>query len=144
MQVKASFADISGEKPLNNTPRQIESLKPVILGLKHISVQITPSWKGHFLFLGLLSSASACLQFVFGYLFQSYKPLSYQYCHNQTFRLMVRPRPWRIEIHFGRSWSQLDGPTHPSENIYDFGRNSRKPSSCRWNHYVFGIIGKLF
>ena len=31
--------------------------------------------------------------------------------YTQNFRLMVRPRPWRIKIHYGRRWSQLDGPT---------------------------------
>ena len=44
---------------------------------------------------------------------------------------MVRPHPWRIKLHFGRSWSQLDGPTGPSENISDFGKN--------WeNHLLLG------
>ncbi len=37
----------------------------------------------------------------------------------QTFRLAVHSCPWRIKLHLGHSWSQLDGPTGPSEN--DFG-----------------------
>ena len=41
----------------------------------------------------------------------------------QTFRLMVRPHPWHIKLHLGRSW-KLCGPTNPSEKNYDFGRTS--------------------
>ena len=62
----------------------------------------------------------------------------------QTFRLMVHLRPWRIKLHFGRSWSQLGAPIDPSENISDLGRNLRKSPSRMSNCYVFGIIGKLF
>ena len=61
----------------------------------------------------------------------------------QTFRLMMRPHPRCIKYHFVCSYSQLAVPTDPSENI-DFGRNLRKSSSCKSNHYVFGTIGKLF
>ncbi len=61
----------------------------------------------------------------------------------QTLRLLVRPRPWRIKLHFGRSLIQLAAPTDPSEIIFIFIRNLRKSSSFRSNHYVSGIIGKF-
>ncbi len=43
----------------------------------------------------------------------------------QTFRLAVHLHPWCIKLHFAHSWSQLAGPTGPSQNISDFWEELR-------------------
>ena len=54
------------------------------------------------------------------------------------------PAPMAQQITLWAQLSQLLGPTDPSKNISNFGRNLRKSYSCRSNCHVFGIIGKLF